>query len=127
MKSDAFTRDGVVSTPCSTRELRPSERAFVTALRKLGYGRFESLQIRSGELVLEPWPRSIRAVKFASRTAQPEPSSEEFELKKQVAEFFGYVRGVEAGEIRSLEVRDGLPFSMTIEELAGQYGGRGRG
>ena len=53
MKSDAFTRGGAVNMPCSTRQLRPSERAFVTALRKLGYGRFESLQIRRGELVLD--------------------------------------------------------------------------
>jgi hypothetical protein len=109
----------------STRDLLDSERAFVVALRRLGYGRFESLQIRGGELVIEPWPPAIRAVKFGSRTIQPEPTNDEFDLKKQVAEFFEYIRGVEAGEIRSLEVRDGLPFLMTIEERA-EPGGQGR-
>lgn len=112
--------------PRSTRDLLPSERAFVSALQRLGYGRFESLQIRGGELVLEPWPRAVRAVKFASRTTRPEPSSEEFDLKKQVAEFFEFVRGVEVGEIRSLEVQNGLPFLMTIDEGAEPSGGRGR-
>jgi hypothetical protein len=32
-----------------------------------------------------------------------------------VAEFFAYVRDVDAGEIRELEVRHGIPFAMEIE------------
>ncbi|MBE7542238.1 MAG: hypothetical protein HS123_07715 [Solibacteraceae bacterium] len=38
-----------------------------------------------------------------------------FELKSQVADLFEYVRAVDEGEIRALEIRHGLPFSMEIE------------
>jgi hypothetical protein len=32
-----------------------------------------------------------------------------------MADLFEYIRGVDDGEIRRLEVRHGLPFSMEIE------------
>jgi hypothetical protein len=105
-----------MSRPTSTRELRPSERAFVAAMSRLGFGRFEYLRIDGGELVLHPWPRVVRDVKFGSvdpGTGNQLPA--EFELKAQVAELFGYIRSVYAGEIRTLEVKHGLPFSMEIE------------
>jgi len=40
-----------------------------------------------------------------------------------VAEFFEYTRAVDAGEIRTLEIRHSLPFSMEVELAAAQ--GRG--
>ena len=103
----------------STSELRASDRAFVAAMQQLGFGRFEFLRIDKGELVLEPWPTTVRGVKFGSE----DPSKyctvpDEFQLKRQVIELFEYVRAVDAGEIRCLEVRHGLPFSMEVE-LAG--------
>ncbi len=106
--------------PVSTRDLRPSERAFAAAMSDLGFGRFEYLRIERGELILNPWPTIVRDVKFGSQvpgTAKIPPA--EFELKPQVAEFFEYVRSVDAGEIRTLEVKHGLPFSMEIEMAGG--------
>jgi rRNA maturation protein Rpf1 len=55
-------------------------------------------------------------VKFGSEdsgTSRTLPN--EFQLKRQVIELFEYVRAVHAGEIRCLEVRHGLPFSMEVE------------
>ncbi len=109
-----------MSRPTSTRDLRPSERAFVAAMSDLGFGRFEYLRVERGELVLDPWPTVIRDVKFGSQDpgcAKIPPA--EFELKPQVAELFKYVRAVHAGEIRTLEVKHGLPFSMEIEMAGG--------
>ena len=99
-----------------TRDLRPSERAFAAAMSGMGFGRFEYLRIDGGELVLDPWPTSVRDVKFGSVDpgAAKEPPAD-FELKAQVAELFSYIRAVDAGEIRTLEVKHGLPFSMEIE------------
>ena len=110
-----------MSRPASTRDLRPSERAFAAAMSTLGFGRFEYLRIERGELVLDPWPTVVRDVKFGSQ----DPSAaktlpDEFELKPQVAELFEYVRAVDAGEIRTLEVKHGLPFSMEIEIAGGR-------
>jgi hypothetical protein len=85
-------------------------------MQRLGFGRFEFLRINSGELVLDPWPTTVRCVKFGSEHAATFPAtSEEFQLKRQVIELFEYVRGVAAGKIRCLEVRHGLPFSMEVE------------
>jgi hypothetical protein len=44
-----------MTSPVTTHDLLPSEVAFVAAMQQLGFGRFEHLQIRGGELVLEPW------------------------------------------------------------------------
>ncbi len=110
-----------MSRPASTRDLRPSERAFVAAMSALGFGRFEYLRIERGELVLDPWPTAVRDVKFGSQdpgTTKVPP--DEFELKPQVAELFEYIRAVDAGEIRTLEVKHGLPFSMEIEMAGGR-------
>ncbi len=50
----------------STSDLLPSERAFVVAMQQLAFGRFEFLRINNGELVLDPWPTTVRGVKFGS-------------------------------------------------------------
>jgi hypothetical protein len=91
-------------------------------MQQLGFGRFEFLSIERGELVLMPWPGSVRAVKFCAKGIRLEMPDGEFLLKPQVAELFEYVREVDAGEIRTLEVKSGLPFSMEIEYRA--EGGR---
>lgn len=109
----------------STHDLLPSERAFVVAMQQLGFGRFEGLRIGNGELVLDPWPTTVRGVKFGSEGAPASRTPpDEFELKRQVVELFEYVREVDAGEIRCLEVRHGLPFSMEIEHRRDPNGGR---
>ena len=114
-----------MSRPASTRDLLPAERTFVAAMSRLGFGRFEYLRIERGEIVLDPWPTAVRDVKFASldhpgAAKGPPP---EFELKPQVAELFEYIRDVDAGEIRTLEVKSGLPFSMEIEMAGGRRNG----
>src|SRR5437899_11089448 len=89
--------------PTTTRDLLPSERTFLEAMHRLGYGRFETLRIERGELVLAPWPIMIRQVKFgASDPGSEKTSRDEFRLKDQVAELFEHIRAVDAGEIRLL-------------------------
>ena len=113
-----------MSRPTSTRDLLASERKFVDAMTGLAFGRFEFLRIDCGELVLTPWPSIVRDVKFGSLdpgAARAVPA--DFELKPQVAELFAYIRGVEAGEIRTLEVKSGLPFSMELETAGGHCNG----
>jgi hypothetical protein len=103
--------------PKSIRDLRPSERRFVRAMQELGHGRFEALRIRQGELVLDPWPATIRSVKFGSPNPNlPMCAAAEFALKKQIDEFFAHVRAVDSGVIRVLEVRGGLPFCMDLAD-----------
>ena len=108
----------------ATSDLRSSERTFVAAIQRLGFGRFEFLRIKNSELVLDPWPTMVRGVKFGSeeQTTSHTPP-EEFRLKRQVIELFEYVREVDTGEIRTLEIRHGLPFSMEVENQPRAGGG----
>jgi len=105
-----------MTPPVTSQDLLPSEVAFVTAMQQLSFGRFESLRIDNGELVLEPWPTTVRGVKFGSGDAATcRTAPDEFQLKHQVIELLEFVREVDAGEIRVLEIRHGLPFSMEVE------------
>jgi hypothetical protein len=101
--------------PKSTCDLLPLELRFVGAMQELGHGRFECLRILRGELVLDPWPTTIRSVKFGSPNPnRPLQRPADFELKDPAAEFFAYVRTIDVGVIRVLEVRGGLPFAMEV-------------
>ena len=108
----------------STRDLRPSERQFVAALEQLGFGRVEFVRIHSGELVLDPCPMTVQLRKFGAAETEPCKRSAEFELKKATAELFEYIRRVDEGEIRSLEVRHGLPFAMEVDYRPDKDGGQ---
>jgi hypothetical protein len=107
-----------MTPPVLTQDLLPSEVAFVAAMQQLGFGLFEFLQIRDGELVLNPAPVTVRHIKFGTPATTGKTSGVTSALRQQIAEFFAYVREVDAGEIRTLEIRHGLPFSMEVE-LAG--------
>jgi hypothetical protein len=120
------TRDqvGGRTRPTQLADLRTPERRLLRAIQELAYGRIEFLKIEHGEPVLDPWPLTVRDVKFGSA----DPSSEietglNFQLKKQVAELFEYIRSVESSVIRVLEIKNGLPFSMKIEQRSIQDGG----
>ena len=112
--------------PTTTWDLLPSERTYLDAMHCLRYGRFESLRIERGEMVVDPWPKTIRQVRFGASDpgCEKEPSAE-FRLKAQLAELFEYVRSIDAGEICILEIRAGLPFSMQfVQEPAEPRGAR---
>lgn len=107
-----------VKIPKSTQDLLPSERRLLHVMCQLRFGRVEFLQIRDGELVLDPWPTTVRDVKFGAQVSdQYRATDGEFALKQPVVDLFEYIRSVDAGEIRTLEIRHGLPFSMEIELL----------
>ena len=98
----------------SISDLRRSERKFVLAMQKLGFGQFEGVRVVAGELALDPWPRVVQAVKFGAEDYEAAIPSSDFQLKRQVVQFLERVRSIEAGEIRCLEVRHGLPFAMEL-------------
>lgn len=112
------------STPRFSGDLTATEQTFLAAMGAVGFGRFEYIQIRRGQIVLDPWPVAVRDVKFGAESTGDHVARPDCQLKHQVAEFFEYTRDVDAGEIRALEIRHGLPFSMQVE-LAGRHrGGR---
>jgi len=77
-----------MTRPVTTRDLLPSEQAFVAAMQQLGSGRFEYLQIRGGELILTPWPVTVRYIQFATPKRAGVPTAATSELRPQVTELF---------------------------------------
>lgn len=112
------------SKPCFASDLMPSEQRFLGAMREVGFGRFEYVQIRNGQIVLDPLPVAVRDVKFGAESVGELGVHPEYQLKRQVAEFFEYTRDVDDGEVRTLEIRHGLPFTMEVELAGRQRGGR---
>jgi hypothetical protein len=114
-----------MTPPTAIQDLQHSEATFTAVMQQLGFGRFEYLQIRRGESVLNPGPPVVRDVKFGSPATTGKPVEAASELGPQVTEIFTYVRETDAGEVRELEVRDGMPFSMQVEMAATRLrGGR---
>lgn len=101
--------------PTDTNDLLPSERRFLAEMQAVWYGRVENLRIQDGELVLDPWPASIRDIRFGSTEKAKKPVPTDFLLKVHVIEFVTFVRSVSVGEIRSLEIRDGVPVFARVE------------
>jgi len=116
-----------MTAPVTTQDLLLSEVAFTAAMQELAFGVFEYLQIRDGELVLDPAPVAVRHVKFGTPATTGRTAGGTSELRQQIAEFFAYVREVDAGEIRTLEIRHGLPFSMEVELAGARTEGGARG
>jgi hypothetical protein len=107
--------------PIPTHDLFPSERSFGAPLQQLGYGRLEWVRILSGAIVLDPWPATIRKLGFGcGALGETRNQLAEFELKKRG--FREYLRSVADGEIRVLEIHNGLPFAMEIALHPDQFG-----
>jgi hypothetical protein len=87
----------------------------VAAMNELGYGRFESVRIEHGALVLDPWPKTVRSLTFGAESPPPHKGlQDKFELKPAVVKFFQYVQAIGEGEILCLQVRRGLPAAMEV-------------
>jgi hypothetical protein len=60
-------------------DLLPSERRFLAAIDELVFGRFELLRIEPGELLLDPWPKTVRDVRL-DRKMRPRTKGSERHL-----------------------------------------------
>jgi hypothetical protein len=88
-------------------------------MQALNFGRIEGLHVQGGEPDFTPLPRVIREVKFAGENGpRPESAKGDFLLKVEVRELFAQMEAMGDGVIRSIEVKHGLPFKMTVEEDA---------
>ena len=113
--------------PITTKDLLPSERTLVGMMSAIGFGQIELLRLEKGEPVVTPPPTIVRTLKFGVDRYEPRSTAgSDFDLMREVADLFEYIRDVDVGEIRTLVVRHGLPISMEIE-LAGQVCGRAGG
>ena len=98
--------------------LSPSRARLLELMQRLNFGFVESLAFRDGQPVFSPPPRLVREVKFgADNGPRPEADQRDFTLKARVLDLFAHLEALGSGVIRRLEVKHGLPFLMTVEEV----------
>ena len=96
--------------------LKPGQARLIELMQALNFGRVEELQVRGGQPFFDPRPRVIQKVKIgADNTARPEFLSADFRLKNGIVELLAMIERLRDGEVRSIEVRCGLPVSAEIE------------
>jgi hypothetical protein len=107
------------SEEVTKRSLSPKRQRLVEVMQSVGFGRIEHLSVRSGEPTFEPRPTVIRHIKLGADSAlRPETALNDFQLKGEVREMFEHLTRIGNGSVRCIEVKYGLPFSMTLEDAA---------
>lgn len=105
-----------MSQPTNKSSLTPSSARLIELLQTLNFGRIEALKIQAGQPVFDPPPRVIQKLKIGADNApRPETGHADFRLKAGVIELLQVIALLDDGEIRSIEVRCGLPVSAEIE------------
>jgi len=97
----------------STRQQR-----FLEWMQRLNFGCILDLAVRDGQPVFDPPPRLVREVKFGGENGpRPETAKTDFALKAQVQDLFAHLEAMGDGVVQCIEVKHGLPFKMTVEEV----------
>jgi hypothetical protein len=110
------TKERPVNQALTKSSLTPALSRLVELMQALNFGRVEALMVRGGQPLFDPPPRVIQKVKMgADNGPRPEVASADFRLKDGVIELLEIIARVGTGEIRSIEVRCGLPVSVEVE------------
>ncbi len=98
--------------------LKPSERRLIEMVRKVGYGCLTNIRVDDGEPRFAP--RLIARRKY--RLGRPDtgrcirPVHDDFKLKDQHRDFIAKLRAIKEGVIVSIEIEDGLPVHLVVQE-----------
>jgi hypothetical protein len=102
--------------PCVS-DLSPARKRLHALVTGIGFGRIENLPIRNREPVLDPPPRILRTIKLdAPPRTESDPDKMSRSLKRQFVEMFLQVDRLSDGTVLSIEIQNGLPVKMTVEE-----------
>ena|SRR5450759_3360558 len=106
----------IEKTPTTKSALSDSQRHLLALMQRLNFGRIEDLQVRAGEPVFNPPPRTVRKLKIGGENGpRPEMACADFWLKSQAIELLDAIAGIGDGKVLAIEVKHGLPFSVEIE------------
>ena len=106
------------STPVCKGALSATQARLVKLMQAVNFGRIQGLTIRTGRPVFDPPPRVVREIKFGGENGpRPETAKTDFVLKERVRELFAHLEAMGDGVVRRIEVKHGLPFKMTVEEV----------
>ena len=104
-------------TPLRKSDLSPERRWLIEKMQQLGFGRITHLVIANGEPLCNPPPRLYRHRRLTgSNEYRSEIELDDFILKQQVVNLLAELDRSGSGVIAILEVRDGLPYGLALEE-----------
>ena len=116
----SFKRTSPLHRAVHKSELTVARKWLIENMQKLGYGRFKQLVIIHGQPLTDPPPRMYLDKRLTGQNCQRrELQLADFILKEQVVKLFEEFDRIGNGVIARLEVRDGLPYGMTLEEPVG--------
>jgi hypothetical protein len=105
-----------LTQPFTKSTLTPALARLIELLQTLNFGRIEALAVRGGQPAFDPPPRVIQKIKMgADNGPRPEIAYTDFRLKGGIVELLEIIARLQDGEIRTIEVRCGLPVSAEIE------------
>lgn len=100
-------------------DLSEACRRLVELMQRINFGRIENLLVRDGEPVFDPPPRVFRCVKFGRDNGpRPEMVKMDFAIRAEVIELFALLAKFGNGVIERIDIQNGLPCGMTIQEDA---------
>lgn len=105
-----------MNQPISKSSLSEARCRLVELLQNLNFGRIEGLQVKAGEPSFEPAPRIVRKLKIGGENGpRRETALPDFWLKQQTIEMLEAIAGIGDGHVLTIEVKNGLAFSLEIE------------
>jgi hypothetical protein len=98
-------------------DLSDANRRLVELLSDIHFGRILELRFVGGEPVYDPPPRYQRDYRL-SGAYEPPPSKPQgdFQLRQPVVRLLAAIAACGSGRIVNLEVRHGMPITMTEED-----------
>ncbi len=98
--------------------LTPKQQNLLRKFQIIGYGTVENLFFQDGDPVDKPAPKTRRNIRLRGfGLKKPQDPLGDFELKDEHIEFFTFLEEERSGYIAKIEVRDGLPAEMSVEEV----------
>ena len=99
----------------TNQALSPGCLRLLRLFQSVEYGRVENLSIRDGEPVEGP-VTIIRSIRTDKDGTDQRKAAQGFSLKKQHVVFFRELAKVGTGVVRRIDVQNGLPLRMEVEE-----------
>lgn len=105
--------------------LSDAKQRLIRLMQSINFGRIEGLQVRAGEPVFDPAPRLVRKLKIGGENGpRQETVCGDFWLKQQVVELLDAIASVGDGEVLAIEIKYGLPFSVSFRQACMKPAGR---
>jgi len=96
--------------------LTAAQTQLVELFQAVNFGRVEALQVSGGQPTFDPPPKVIQKLRIGGENGpRAEIGYGDFRLKHGVVELLELIGGMEQGEIRSIEIRFGLPCTVELE------------